>query len=126
MNKSFLLTTALVMTGGLALAYTGNVDKGKALFESPTLGGGTTGKSCRSCHPDGKRLGYDLFERKHLRMMGFAKNSVAEVVNICIEKPLGGKAIDPNGEEMLDLLAYMKTLTAKQAKPKKTGGMEGC
>jgi mono/diheme cytochrome c family protein len=126
MKKSFLLATALVMAGGLSLAYAGNVEKGKALFESPTLGGGTTGKSCQSCHPDGKRLGSDLFERKHLRLMGYAKTNVAEVVNSCIEKPLGGKAIDPNGEEMQDLLAYMQTLTAKQAKPKKMGGMEGC
>jgi len=100
----------------LSLANAGNVDKGKALFESPTLGGGTTGKSCKSCHPGGKNLGGDLFDRK---------DSLAAMVNTCIEKPLGGTAIDPKGEEMQDLLAYMKTLVAGpgKTKPKK---VEGC
>lgn len=45
--------------------------------------------------------------------MGMEKNSVEEIVNVCIEKPLGGVAIDPAGEEMGDLIAYMKTLVAK-------------
>jgi hypothetical protein len=29
---------------------------------------------------------------------------------------LGGKAIDPQGQEMQDLMAYLKTLVAKPAK----------
>lgn len=125
MKKMLILATALVMADGFTLANAGNVDKGKALFESPTLGGGTTGKSCKSCHKDGKNLGSDLFERKKLTIMGTTKENVAEIVNVCIEKPLGGTAIAPNGEEMQNLLAYMKSLTAKpgKAKPKK---VEGC
>lgn len=126
MKKQFILITALVVAGGWSLANAGNVEKGKALFESPTLGGGTTGKSCQSCHKEGKNLGADLFERKHYRLMGMAKSSVAEIVNTCIEKPMGGKAIDLNGEEMQDLLAYMQTLTAKQAKTKQASKVEGC
>jgi len=116
MKKMIILATALTMAGGLSLANAGNVDKGKALFASPTLGGGTTGKSCQTCHPGGKKLGSDLFERQRLSIMGLGKASVAEVVNVCIEKPLGGTAIDPKGEEMQDLLAYMKTLVTKPAK----------
>ncbi|HSH12755.1 MAG TPA: hypothetical protein VLA15_03370 [Desulfurivibrionaceae bacterium] len=125
MKKMFIMTMALVMAGGLSLANAGNVDKGKALFESPTLGGGTTGKSCKSCHPGGKNLGGDLFDRKNLSIMGTDQDSLAAMVNTCIEKPLGGTAIDPKGEEMLDLLAYIKTLVAGQgnSKPKK---VEGC
>lgn len=118
MKKLFILTTALVMAGGLSLANAGNVDKGKALFESPTLGGGTTGKSCKSCHPGGKNLGGDLFDREKLSIMGTDKDSLAAMVNTCIEKPLGGTAIDPTGEEMQDLLAYMKTLVAGQGQTK--------
>lgn len=126
MKKALVLATALVMAGGFNLANAGDVEKGKALFESPTLGGGTTGKSCKSCHPGGKNLGGDLFDRKKLSIMGTDKDSLAAMVNTCIERPLGGSAIDPKGEEMQDLLAYMKTLTVKQqgkAKPKK---VEGC
>jgi cytochrome c len=116
MKKIFILATALVVAGGWSPAKAGNVDKGKALFESPTLGGGTTGKSCQSCHAGGENLGADLFNRKKLHIMGMTKTNVADIVNVCIEKPLGGTAIDPKGEEMQDLLAYMETLTAKPAK----------
>ncbi len=116
MKKMFILATLLVTIGGLSPANAGNLEKGKALFASPTLGGGTTGKSCQSCHPGGKNLGGDLFSRKKLSIMGTDKDSLAGVVNVCIERPLGGKAIDPQGEEMQDLLAYMQTLVAKPAK----------
>ena len=116
MKKTCILISALMMTGGLTLSYAANADKGKALFESPTLGSGTTGKSCASCHEGGKGLGSDLFERRQFTIMGMGQKSVAGVVNVCIEHPLGGNAIDPEGEEMQDLLAYMKTLVGNPAK----------
>lgn len=125
-KKMVILATALVTAGTLSLAYAANIDKGKALFESPALGGGTTGKSCNTCHADGKSLGGDLFDRKKLTIMGMEKNNVEEMVNVCIEKPLGGVAIDPQGEEMQDLIAYMKTLVSKQAKKKSKKKYEGC
>ncbi|MDO9042540.1 MAG: hypothetical protein Q7U64_09395 [Desulfocapsaceae bacterium] len=115
MKKEFILVAALMMTGGLTLAYAVNVDKGKTLFESPSLGGGTTGKSCSTCHEGGKNLGSDLFERKQFTIMKMDKKSLAEVINICIEKPLGGAAIDSQGQDMKDLIAYMKTLVGNQA-----------
>lgn len=125
-KKMFILATAFVMAGTLSFAHAADIDKGKALFESPTFGGGTTGKTCKACHPDGKGLGGDLFERKKLTIMGMDKNRVEEVVNVCIENPLGGKAIDPQGEEMQDLIAYLKTLVSKQGKKKPQKKLEGC
>nr|MBF0223372.1 hypothetical protein [Desulfobulbaceae bacterium] len=113
MKKMFVLVTAAVMAGGLSLAYGANIDKGKALFESQVFGGGTTGKSCSTCHAGGESLGSDLFERSQFTIMGMSKKSLADVINICIEKPLGGVAIDPDGGEMQDLIAYMKTLILK-------------
>ncbi|MBW6521000.1 MAG: hypothetical protein K0A99_08345 [Desulfoarculaceae bacterium] len=124
MKKTLMLVAALMMTG--TLVYAASADKGKALFESPTLGGGTTGKTCNTCHEDGKGLGSDLFERKQFTIMGMEKKSLAEVINICIEKPLGGVAIDPQGQEMQDLTAYMKTLTDKPAPKKARQAIEGC
>ncbi len=115
MKKAFILVAALMMTGGLTLAYAASIEKGKTLFESPSLGGGTTGKSCSTCHEGGKKLGSDLFERKQFTIMKKDKKSLAEVVNICIEKPLGGTAIDTEGQDMKDLIAYMKTLVGNQA-----------
>jgi cytochrome c len=112
-KKMFVIASVFAMAGTLTLAYAADIEKGKALFASPTLGGGTTGKSCMTCHDGGEGFGDDLFDRKSHNIMGMDKNSVEEVVNICIERPLGGVAIDPAGEEMLDLIAYMKTLVAK-------------
>jgi cytochrome c len=48
--------------------------------------------------------------------MGMKKKDLPEVINVCIEYPLGGAAIDPDGEEMQDLIAYMKTLIQKSSK----------
>jgi hypothetical protein len=110
MKKVSVLVAALMMAGSFGLAQAANVDKGKALFESPNLGGGTTGKSCASCHEGGEGLGSDLFERKGINFAGKGTMSVVEVINTCIENALGGKAIDPKGEEMQDLTAYMKKL----------------
>lgn len=116
MKKMFVLATAIVMASGLSPVYAADIDKGKALFESPNLGGGATGKSCMTCHSGGEKLGNDLFEREDFTIMGMGKKNLAEVINVCIEKPLGGTAIDPQGQEMNDLIAYMKTLTAKPGK----------
>lgn len=77
----------------------GDPAKGKVLFNDPTLGGGTAGVSCNSCHPDGKGL-EKAGERKDL--VTFA--------NSCIQKALQGKGLDPNSEEMTDLIAYIKSL----------------
>ena len=72
-------------------------------------------------------MGKDLFaERKQFTIMGMGKKTLAEVINVCIEKPLGGKAIDPNGQEMQDLIAYMKTLVTKPASTKAPKKIEGC
>ena len=115
MKKLSVIVAALMMAGSLGLAYAANVDKGKALFESPDLGGGTKGKSCSSCHEGGEGLGSDLFERKGFNFSGKDNMSLVEVINTCIENALGGKAIDPKGEEMQDLTAYMKTLVTKSS-----------
>ena len=124
MKKTLVLVAALMMTG--TLVHAASADKGKALFESPTLGGGTTGKSCNTCHEGGKGLGSDLFERKQFTIMKMDKKTLADVINVCIERPMGGKAIDPQGEEMQDVMAYMKTLTAKPASKKARKQIEGC
>ena len=116
MKKMFVLATAMVMAGGLSLGYAADIDKGRALFESPSLGGGTTGKSCKTCHSGGENLGSDLFEREQFKIMGMGRKNLAEVINVCIENPLGGTAIDPQGQEMNDLIAYMKTLTIQLTK----------
>jgi len=110
MKKMIVLAMAVVLVVGLSPANAGDAEKGKALFESRTFGDGTNGKSCKSCHIGGKNLGPDLFERKKLSIMGQEQDSLAGIVNVCIKQPMGGTPIDPNGEQMEDLLAYLKAL----------------
>lgn len=107
----------------IAIAYAGgNVEKGKALFNDPKLG--TSGKSCNSCHPDGKGL-EQAGTKKEFNIMGKSQKSLEEAVNFCIEMALKGKAIDPKGPDMADIVAYIKSLSGKAA-PKKKKAIEGC
>ena len=80
----------------------GDVAKGKALFNDTQLGNNTSGKSCNSCHPDGKGL-EKAGERKDL----------AQFANACIENALKGKAINPKSQEMKNLVTYIKSLKGK-------------
>ena len=109
-KRTIAIFACLAFVAGLTLAHAADVQRGKKLFEDPKLGGGTTGKSCATCHEDGVGLGKDLFKRDHYSIMGQEKSSIEGVVNACIEIPLGGKPLDPKGEDMQDLLAYMRTL----------------
>ena len=115
----------------LAFAMSPNVEHGKALFEDPSLGGGTTGKSCATCHAGGAGLSDDIVSKTEYSIMGRPMKDLAAVVNFCIEKPLGGSAIDPEGQDMLDLITYMKILKRqktidKPAKKVKKKRLEGC
>lgn len=90
----------------------GDVAKGKALFNDPKLGGGTAGKSCNSCHPDRKGL-EKAADKKEFNIMGMKQKGLEGAVNFCIENPLKGRAIDPKGADMANIVAYIKSLKAK-------------
>ena len=87
----------------------GDVERGKKLFSDPKLGGGTTGKSCTSCHKDGKGL-VKVTEKKEFKAMGKTYKSLDEVINYFVETALHGKALDPDSDEMRDLIAYLRSL----------------
>jgi len=94
-----MVSFSLVFT--LALAA-GNAEKGKILFNDPRFGGGTVGMSCNSCHQDGKGL-EKAADRRDLEKM----------VNACIQNALKGKGIDLKSAEMVDIVAYLKSLKGK-------------
>lgn len=97
-----IVLAALFITGIAAAAQNeASVDKGKALFNDPKLG--TTGKSCNTCHPDGK--GMDK---------AAAKTGIENIINTCITKPLKGKALDAKSVEMQSLVLYIKGLGDKK------------
>ena len=85
----------------------GDTGKGKMVFNDINFGAGTSGKSCNSCHPDGKML-EKSGEKKEFNIMGQKQNSLEEAVNVCIEMALKGKAIDPKSDDMVNIVAYIK------------------
>ena len=100
-----IMVTGLIFSAAFAA---GDAAKGKALFNDTKLGGNTSGKSCSSCHPDGKGL-EKAGDRKDLEAF----------VNSCIENALKGKPIDPKSVEMANLVAYIKSLKGKGSPAKK-------
>ena len=97
--------------GGAALAA-GDAAKGKALFNDAKFAGATSGKSCNSCHPDGKGL-EKAADKKEFNIMGKKQNSLVEAVNFCIEMAIKGKPIDATSNQMKDIVAYIKSLKGK-------------
>ena len=76
-----------------------SVEQGKTLFESSTLG--TSGKSCATCHPGGRKLEW-------AGTMDEAK--LTNIINRCIAGPLKGKQLDPASPEMKSLILYLRSL----------------
>lgn len=92
----------ILLIAGIALAaQEASLEKGKALFNDPKLG--TSGKTCATCHVDGKGLDKA------------AKNTELEnTINACITTPLKGKALDVKSSEMRSLVLYIQNLSRKQ------------
>lgn len=138
-SRTFAITAlvaSLAFTGVSLAAHHTPEDRGKALFNDAKLGGGKSGKSCNSCHPDGKGL-EKAAAKKEFNLMGKKLGGLEPTVNACIEGALGGKAIDAKSDQMKDIVAYIKSLAGKSAapaaapakaaeKPKKKKAAEGC
>ena len=93
-----------------APAY-GNMDisGGKALFNDKTLGNGKAGKSCNSCHPNGRGLSA-AGDKQEFNIFGKKQNSLEEAVNFCIVNALKGSAIDTKSKEMNSIVSYIKSI----------------
>ena len=97
---------------GTAAVIAGDIAKGKVLFNDTKFAGATSGKSCNTCHPNGK--GLEMADsKKEFNIMGKKQNSLVEAVNFCIENAIKGKAIDPASNQMKDIVAYIKSLKGK-------------
>ena len=122
--KTFKLIILLMALIGIVLAYqvsaqqenapaygsmTGDVEKGKALFNDKNFGHGKAGLSCNSCHPKGGGVEASG-EKKKFNIMGEKQSSLEEAVNFCIVKALKGTAIDSNSKDMKDIVSYIRSL----------------
>ncbi len=112
------LLALLVLGIAFSLAFAGNVEKGKKLFNDPTLGGSATDKSCGSCHPNGKGING---KKKTFKIMGERQKSREDAVNFCIKMALKGNPIDKDSPEMKDIVSYVKTLKGKKKKKAAVG-----
>lgn len=73
-------------------------ERGKYLFENDKLG--SSGKSCASCHPGGRKLEWAAT---------FEDDKLIRTVNECIKKPLKGTPLDPASNDMKSLIMYIRT-----------------
>lgn len=85
------------------------IEGGRNLFRDTALGNGTAGKSCDSCHPEGRGL-EAAGSKTSFHIMGQQQESLEEAVNVCIEMALKGTPIDPDSQEMKDITAYIRSL----------------
>jgi cytochrome c len=101
--KKLGIILALAAIASAAIAGGPSPERGKELFTSTTLG--TTGKSCASCHPDGKELAeaatYDAAQ-------------LAKIVNQCITKALKGNALASASHDMKSFIMYIKTFAVPE------------
>jgi cytochrome c5 len=100
-------------------------ERGKTLFNDPKLGGGTAGKSCNTCHPDGKGL-EGVGNKKEWKNPGGTFKSLEAAVNVCIEMALKGKALDVKSDQMKDMISYLKSLKPKAGEAPKKKAPVGC
>lgn len=105
---------------GSSALLSGSIEKGMKLFNDTKFAGATSGKSCNSCHPNGKGL-EKAADKKEFNIMGKKQNSIEEAVNFCIEMAIKGKAIDPNSQEMKEIVAFIKSLGQKKKKGETPG-----
>jgi len=98
--KRMVMTLSILAAASLALAAdVASPAKGKELFTSKQLG--TSGKSCSTCHPDGKGL---------TQTAELDEGELGAIINQCILKPLKGKALDPASADMKSLVLYIRSM----------------
>jgi cytochrome c553 len=105
---------------GLIFSYASaasDTSKGKALFNDVKFAGGTAGKSCNSCHPEGKKL-EKAADKKKFDIGDKMQKSLEEAINVCIVMANRGKAVDVKSEQMKELVAYIKSLKPDAAAEK--------
>jgi len=93
------LLCLLAWTGTVSAVEAPTADLGKTLFESARLG--SNGKSCSSCHPDGKGLE---------EISAYDDGQLKEMINFCIRDALKGRMFASDAQELDAMLAYLRSL----------------
>ena len=91
---------------------------GKSLFNDPKAFGGE--KACNSCHPGGRGL-EKVASKSEFHIMGKTQKSLEDAINFCIVNASNGKAIDIKSDKMMNLVAYIKSLSTAPGNGKASG-----
>jgi len=103
---SILLVVALMASFSLAAGQTA-AERGKVLFETNGFAGGKV--ACSACHPNGTGL-MNAGNKTKFRVAGQVQNSLEEAVNACIKYAAKGTPIPVDSPEMMDIVAYIRSL----------------
>ena len=95
----FVMLSVLTFGGGACAAEKPSLEKGRQLFNSPSLAGATSTQSCASCHPKGSGM-----------ENGWKNPDLATQINTCIAGPLKGLKLNVNSVEMQSLIMYIRSL----------------
>ena len=96
------------------------------MFNDTRLAGGTSGRSCSTCHLEGKGL-EGVGDKKEWKTPGGEFKSLEETINICITMANKGTALDVKSEQMKDLVSYIKSIKPKEdITTKKKKPVMGC
>ncbi|HZV80854.1 MAG TPA: cytochrome C [Geobacteraceae bacterium] len=96
----FVVCAGFAWSGSSIGADLPSLVRGQELFESEHLG--TSGKSCATCHPGGKKLE---------GAGNYGDDELTTTVNTCIAGPLKGKILDPESTDMKSLVLYLKSFS---------------
>ena len=113
-TSMMIALTAFLLSISFALAKHHTAEeRGLAHFNNPVFAEG--GKSCSTCHPNGRGL-KNAGAKTEFFIMGSKQTSLEEAVNVCIFNANKGKPIDVNSTEMQEIVSYIKSL-GSQAVP---------
>lgn len=100
-NGPIIITLAALLAAAPASGKD-PVDHGSDIFYGTSLG--LNGKSCSTCHPNGKTLEDTA---------SFKVTQLPVIINECIRNGLEGLPLPLDSKEMEDLIAYMQNLSVR-------------
>ena len=103
MKKQMFISAAIVLAlfAGIT-SYAEDkvsVERGKELFNDPSLAGSQTQRSCNDCHKDGKKL-----------ENAGSKDNLDRMINGCIKNALQGEPLSTDSADFKSIRLYIQSL----------------
>ncbi|MGD2080907.1 MAG: hypothetical protein PVG55_01335 [Nitrospirota bacterium] len=114
MRLTLLVSIATALVVSAVFAAEGSAERGKELFMDPGFAGGSKACNNGKCHPGGTGL-EEAGSKESFTIFKQKADSLEEAVNTCIVGANKGKAIPEDSQDMIDIVAYIKSLAAAEA-----------